>query len=65
MARSTKNHDRAPDKMAFSVALERSLVTEISYHAKAEGRTRNSQIAWMLKEAILFRKKKQSSATTV
>jgi len=47
-----KSHDRAADKMGFSIALERSLVAEINRYAEAEGRNRNQQIRWMLLESL-------------
>lgn len=56
MPRENKSHDRAPDKMSFSVALKRTLVAEINRYADAEGRNRNAQIAWMLNEAVQARK---------
>ena len=47
-----KSHDRAADKMGFSIALERSIVAEINRYAHAEGRNRNQQIRWMLLESL-------------
>ena len=47
-----KNHDRAADKVAFSVALPKTLVAQIQAIAQADFRTRNGQIALFLTEAV-------------
>lgn len=54
---SKKNHDRAPDKIGFSVALPKSLVAEIEIVAKAEHRSRNGQIEHFLAESVAKWKK--------
>jgi len=47
-----KNHDRAADKVGFSVALPKTLVAQIQAIAQADFRTRNGQIALFLTEAV-------------
>ena len=47
-----KNHDRAPDKIGFSVALPKSLVAQIEAMANDQSRSRNGQIEHFLKEAV-------------
>lgn len=56
-----KSHDRAADKMGFSIALKRSLVAEIERLAEEEGRNRNQQIVWMLGESLAIRAERRIS----
>lgn len=48
---STRSHDRAPDKTAFSIAMPIRLREELEQIAAAEHRTRNGQIVHFLAEA--------------
>lgn len=47
-----RNHDRAADKTAFSVALPKKLVSDLEEIAKTETRTRNRQIEHFLTESV-------------
>lgn len=47
-----RNHERSPDKRAFSVALPKALIEELGRIAKKEHRSRNGQIELFLKEAV-------------
>jgi hypothetical protein len=47
-----KNHDRAPDKKGFSVALPKQLLSDIEQIAKEEHRSRNGQIEHFLAESV-------------
>jgi hypothetical protein len=49
---STRNHDRAPDKSNFSIALPKLLKKQLQGIAKIESRSRNRQIEKMLTEAV-------------
>lgn len=49
---SKKSHDRAPDKIGFSVALPKSLVAQIEVIAEDQHRSRNGQIEHFLAEAV-------------
>lgn len=49
---SSKNHDRHPDKKGFSVALPKSLLSEIESIANQEHRSRNGQIEHFLAESV-------------
>jgi len=55
-----KNHDRAADKVGFSVALPRTLVAQIQAIAEADFRTRNGQIELFLTEAVERYKKENA-----
>jgi len=50
--KTIKNHDRAPDKKGFSVAMPKRLIAEIEDIARKENRTRNGQIYHFLERAI-------------
>ena len=47
-----RSHDRAPDKLGFSVALPKRLVAEIESIAQSQHRTRNKQIEHFLDGAV-------------
>lgn len=49
---STRNHDRAPDKKGFSVALPKNLLRAIERIAEAEHRSRNRQIEKFLQAEV-------------
>ena len=54
-----KSHARDPQKINFSIAIHRSLCTELTRWGEDEGRNRNAQIAWVLRQAVEARKLKQ------
>ena len=47
-----KSHARDPQKINFSIAIHRSLCTELTRWGEDEGRNRNAQIAWVLRQAV-------------
>jgi len=57
-----KSHARDPQKINFSIAIHRSLSTELTRWGEDEGRNRNAQIAWVLRQAVEAHKHKAHEA---
>jgi hypothetical protein len=56
---------RDPSKVAFSVALPRSLVAQIEEYAADQSRSRNGQIEYFLKEAVAKWQREHAKADSV
>ena len=59
-----KSHANAPDKCNFSVAMTKVLAAELKEMAKEQGRNRNAQINWLLRNEIERWKAERSAPLT-